>query len=513
MTTQHEQHSLFGEILDWMLAPLLLLWPMSILLTSLIAQNIANRPYDRELAQMVRSMARQVALQPNVGEGASSVRLALPQSVAEFLRADDADHVYYQVLGSRGELVDGEAGLPVPVGDRLLPGEVHFRDETMLGEEVRVAYLWVPLTGSPDEHFALVQLAETLGKRSVLANEIIKGVILPQFLILPLAVLLVWFALARGIRPLNELQQRIRRRESHDLSPIEERDAPEEVAPLVRSINDLLARLDHSLLAQKQFLADAAHQLKTPLAGLRTQAELAQRELDSGADPQSVKRSLQQIARSSQRAAHMVNQLLAMARADDKAQALPLQDVNLVRLATETVRDFVPRALEQRIDLGYEGPEPQAAVPQLPPLRGQPVLIRELIRNLVDNALHYTPAGGTVTVRLIADPFGQVMVLQVEDNGPGIPAAERERVFQPFYRALGTQVDGSGLGLAIVREIALRHGAQVTVADAAVRPASGGDAAAAHGPGALFTVRFLLVAAAGGAADMPPAGEAGVRSV
>jgi two-component system, OmpR family, sensor histidine kinase TctE len=141
------------------------------------------------------------------------------------------------------------------------------------------------------------------------------------------------------------------------------------------------------------------------------------------------------------------------------------------------------------------------------------VLIRELIRNLVDNALHYTPAGGTVTVRLIADPFGQVMVLQVEDNGPGIPAAERERVFQPFYRALGTQVDGSGLGLAIVREIALRHGAQVTVADAAVRPASGGDAAAAHGPGALFTVRFLLVAAAGGAADMPPAGEAGVRSV
>jgi two-component system, OmpR family, sensor histidine kinase TctE len=221
--------------------------------------------------------------------------------------------------------------------------------------------------------------------------------------------------------------------------------------------------------------------------------------LDSGADPQSVKRSLQQIARASQRAAHMVNQLLAMARADDKAQPLPLQDVNLVRLATETVRDFVPRALEQRIDLGYEGPEPQAAVPQLPPhmpqLRGQPVLIRELIRNLVDNALHYVPSGGTVTVRVIADPFGQVMVLQVEDNGPGIPAAERERVFQPFYRALGTQVDGSGLGLAIVREIALRHGAQVTVADAASRPAVGDTTAAAPGPGALFTVRFTIGAA------------------
>jgi two-component system, OmpR family, sensor histidine kinase TctE len=531
MAAPHEQRSLFGEILDWMLAPLLLVWPMSVALTWLVAQEIANRPYDRELGQMVRTLARQVqvrAPQPQPGPGTTtnntsnvtpSVTLRFPAGAAEVLRSDDEDQVFLQVLGLRGELATGDRDLPVPEMQAAQIGEVLYRDDEVHNEPVRVAYLWIAApAGAPHDAAAgsahpLVQVAETLDKRSRLATEIIKGVILPQFIVLPIAVLLVWLALSRGIAPLNELQQRIRRRESHDLSPIEERDAPEEVAPLVRSINDLLARLDHSLLAQKQFLADAAHQLKTPLAGLRTQAELAQRELDSGADPQSVKRSLQQIARSSQRAAHMVNQLLAMARADDKAQALPLQDVNLVRLATETVRDFVPRALEQRIDLGYEGPEPQAAVPQLPPLRGQPVLIRELIRNLVDNALHYTPAGGTVTVRLIADPFGQVMVLQVEDNGPGIPAAERERVFQPFYRALGTQVDGSGLGLAIVREIALRHGAQVTVADAAVRPASGGDAAAAHGPGALFTVRFLLVAAAGGAADMPPAGEAGVRSV
>jgi two-component system, OmpR family, sensor histidine kinase TctE len=500
MAAPHEQRSLFGEILDWMLAPLLLVWPMSVALTWLVAQEIANRPYDRELGQMVRAVARQVQIaSPAQGP---SVSLRFPAGAAEMLRSDDEDQVFVQVLGLRGELASGDRDLPVPEMQASQLGEVQYRDDQVHNEPVRVAYLWIAAPAGAARVAAgsahpLVQVAETLDKRSRLATEIIKGVILPQFIVLPVAVLLVWLALSRGIAPLNELQQRIRRRESHDLSPIEERDAPEEVAPLVRSINDLLARLDHSLLAQKQFLADAAHQLKTPLAGLRTQAELAQRELDSGADPQSVKRSLQQIARSSQRAAHMVNQLLAMARADDKAQPLSLQDVNLVRLATETVRDFVPRALEQRIDLGYEGPEPQAAVPQLPPhmpqLRGQPVLIRELIRNLVDNALHYTPAGGTVTVRLIADPFGQVMVLQVEDNGPGIPAAERERVFQPFYRALGTQVDGSGLGLAIVREIALRHGAQVTLADAAARPA-GGDAAPAHGPGALFTVRFALVA-------------------
>jgi two-component system, OmpR family, sensor histidine kinase TctE len=510
MAAPHEQRSLFGEILDWMLAPLLLVWPMSVALTWLVAQEIANRPYDRELGQMVRAVARQVQIgSPAQGP---SVSLRFPAGAAEMLRSDDEDQVFLQVLGLRGELASGDRDLPVPEMQATQLGEVLYRDDEVHNEPVRVAYLWIatPAGAARDAAGAarvaagsahpLVQVAETLDKRSRLATEIIKGVILPQFIVLPIAVLLVWLALSRGIAPLNELQQRIRRRESHDLSPIEERDAPEEVAPLVRSINDLLARLDHSLLAQKQFLADAAHQLKTPLAGLRTQAELAQRELDSGADPQSVKRSLQQIARSSQRAAHMVNQLLAMARAEDKEQPLPLQDVNLVRLAIETVRDFVPRALEQRIDLGYEGPEPQAAVPQLPPhmpqLRGQPVLIRELIRNLVDNALHYVPSGGTVTVRVIADPFGQVMVLQVEDNGPGIPAAERERVFQPFYRALGTQVDGSGLGLAIVREIALRHGAQVTVADAASRPAVGDTTAAAPGPGALFTVRFTLGAAA-----------------
>jgi two-component system sensor histidine kinase TctE len=314
--------------------------------------------------------------------------------------------------------------------------------------------------------------------------------------ILPLAVLLVWLALARGIAPLNELQQRIRRRDSNDLSPIDERQAPEEVSPLVRAINDLLARLDQSLRAQKHFLADAAHQLKTPLAGLRTQAELAQRQIDAGqTDPQALKKTLQQIARSSQSAAHMVNQLLAMARAENQQQAPQRQVVNLARLATETVRDFVPRALEKRIDLGYEGPSDMAASrhPQGPQVLGHALLLRELIRNLVDNALQYTPAGGTVTVRVIDDPFGQVVVLQVEDSGPGIALAERELVFQPFYRSLGTEVDGSGLGLAIVREIAMQHGAEIAITDASTRTPA---------PGTLITVR--LPASAVVEPDTPP---------
>ena len=488
LPTATEQRSLFGEILDGMLAPLLLLWPMSLALTYAAAQNIANQPYDRELGEMARTIARQIAFERGEPDGVSRARLRLSDIAADVLRADDTDRVYFRVLGSRGEHLAGDPELAAPDDPPVLQ-QLRFRDDEIHSEPVRIVYLWVA-DASADAP-SLVQVAETLGKRSRLATEIIKGVIIPQFVILPLAVLLVWLALARGIRPLNELQQRIRRRRSEDLSPIDEREAPEEVAPLVRAINDLLARLDQSIGAQKHFLADAAHQLKTPLAGLRMQAELAQREIDAGQqDPRSLKRSLQQIAFSSQRAAHMVNQLLAMARAEDKESAQRQQEVRLSRLAREVVRDFVPRAMDKHIDLGYEGPDGDDSTTRM---IGQPLLIRELIRNLVDNALHYTPSGGVVTVRVTSDPFGQVVVLQVEDSGPGIAEAERELVFRPFYRALDTQADGSGLGLAIVKEIATRHDTTVTVADARPRATAmpGG-----HGPGALFTLRFPLASAA-----------------
>ncbi|CAN7592636.1 sensor histidine kinase [Rhizobacter sp. LjRoot28] len=481
-----------------MLAPLLLLWPMSVVLTWLVAQGIANKPFDRELGDKARLLSQHLTVQ-TWADGEPHLVFSLPADATELLHADESDTLFYQVVGPHGEFLGGDRMLPAPPESQEspAPGVLYFRDEEMNGEPVRVAFVRVrvPQPGTGTATAPLVQVAETLGKRSRLATEIIKGVMLPQFVILPVAVLLVWLALARGIAPLNELQQRIRRRESHDLSPIDEREAPEEVSPLVRAINDLLARLDRSISAQKHFLADAAHQLKTPLAGLRTQAELAQREIDAGqVDPQALKKSLQQIARSSQRAAHMVNQLLAMARAENAEQATQHPAVNMARLATEAVRDLVPRALDKRIDLGYEGPETDRAGPRRsrgPLVRGQPVLLRELIRNLVDNALNYTPAGGTVTVRVVDDPFGQVVVLQVEDSGPGIPVAEREKVFQPFYRALGTNVDGSGLGLAIVAEIAAQHQATIALEDANLRsrsPAS--DGTAPFGPGARFTVRF-----------------------
>ncbi len=478
-----------------MLAPLLLLWPLSVLLTWLVAQGLADRPFDRALGEAARAFARQVeaaaAAAPARATGPGSA-FDLPAVVAETLRTQARHDLLFQVTGPDGRLLGGDARLPVPDALDVPPvGELQFRDALHGSEPVRIAHLRLEVPLAPGETPPQVQVAETLEQRSLLASEIIKGVIVPQFVILPVAVLLVWLALARGISPLNELQQRIRRRDSHDLSPIDERAAPEEVSPLVRAINDLLGRLDQSMRSQKRFIADAAHQLKTPLAGLRTQAELAQRELDSGSpDLQQVRRSLEQIALSSQRAAHMVNQLLAFARAENRSHERPAAAVALARLARESVRDRVPRALERRIDLGYEGPASDAE----PCVAGHPILLRELLANLLDNALLYTPAGGSVTVRVTDDPFGQVVVLQVEDSGPGIAPAERAQVFEPFYRSLDNGADGSGLGLAIVREIAQQHAVEVELDDAQPRRRGGSGADPAAGPGARFTLRFRRLA-------------------
>ena len=470
---QRERRSLFGEILDWMLTPLLLLWPISLALTWLVAQNIAGKPFDRALEYNVQALAKLVVVKNN------QVQFNLTGPAREILRADDTDLVYYQVIGTRGETLSGERDLPLPSDDdKLQDGDVRLREDTINGEDVRVAYTWIKVDDKKGGR-VLVQVAETLEKRKTLATEIVKGTMVPQFVTLPLAVLLVWLALVRGIKPLAQLEKRIRARKPDDMSPLDDNAVPEEVAPLVSSINDLLSRLKTSLTTQKRFLADAAHQLKTPLAGLRMQADLAQRETNAD----ELKKSLKHIGKSSVRATHTVNQLLALARAETTGRSLAKQTVNMVLIASEVMADSVPRALEKQIDLGYEGPDAGGQATQL---EGNPTLLKELVRNLLDNAIAYTPEKGQVTLRLLTDAFSGVLVLLVEDSGPGIPAAERELVFQPFYRALGTNVDGSGLGLAIVVEIAKQHDATVSIEDAMLPGHT-------QSPGTRIAVRFAPV--------------------
>ncbi len=470
---QREQRSLFGEILDWMLTPLLLLWPISLVLTWFVAQSAAGKPFDQ-------------ALEINVGELAALVqtrdgqlRFDMPMPARKLLRASESDTIYYQVIGARGELLSGERNLPLPPPDESpFFGQVRLRDDDYQGDGLRVAYKWLEVD-LPMGRPVLVQVAETLDKRAVLATEIVKGVMLQQFIILPLAVLLVWLGLAYAIKPLNKLEERIRARKPDDLSPLDDRSVPQEVAPLVSSVNDLLQRLTKSIEHQKRFLADAAHQLKTPLAGLRMQADLAQRE---GVSAEEFKLSLRQIGNASVRATHTVNQLLALARAEGSSTAMARQPCDLAELTVAAVQDCLTRANDKAIDLGYEG-EPPGAKGVV--VDGNATLLSELIRNLLDNAIHYTPSSpdhpGVVTARVLADPFGKVLLLQVEDSGPGIAPAEREMVFKPFYRVLGSGVDGSGLGLPIVLEIAQLHRATVSIEDTDSR---------LDPPGCRFVVRF-----------------------
>lgn len=474
--------SLFGDILDWLLMPLLLLWPLSIGVTYLAAKSIANEPFDRSLEDRVTVLAQQVK------EMNGELSAQLPFAARDILRADDVDNVYFQVSGPKRELITGDSDVPLPEDEEVpVPWAVMMRDGQMRNAEVRIAYTYVNLQpgGNPEQaiaapRYALVQMAETTEKRRMLANQIIKGVILPEFIILPIAIALLWFALSRGLSPLTTLQENIRARRPDDLSPIDSRSVPEEISPLVRSLNEMLARLAQSIQSQKRFIADAAHQMKTPLAGMRMQSELALRQ-DAR---EEIQRSLEQLAKSSASATRLVNQLLALARAEnDSPHSTPLQSVELALLARSTVHDWFGNAQARDIDLGFEADEMNLVI------AGNATMLREMLNNLIDNALLYTQPRGSVTVRVRREESRALAIIEVEDNGPGIAASERDLVFDRFYRILGSESEGSGLGLAIVREIALRHDAEVDIFS---NPRSTDP----RFPGCLFRISFRMGSAA-----------------
>lgn len=436
---QHRQPSLFGEILDWMMAPLMILWPISMAVEYALAYSVANTAYDRELRNELVVFSRQLTYQDG------RVALSLADAARHILVADELAEVAFQLRGPENEIVDGDRDLAaVDFQPDMEPERVYFRNDTLRQRDVRVAYMFAQVRGMPGA--VLVQVAETEEKRTLLASNIIGGVLAAQFVLLPLALMLVWFGLSKGIAPLEEIRRTIRNRKLHDLSPINPTDAPEEIRPFIDSINDLMRRLSVSMQVQQRFVADAAHQMRTPLAGLKTQAELALRQRDL----EGIEQTMRQIALGADRASRLINQLLALARAESHTPA-GMQRLDLRALSESVTRDWVAQAQAGDIDLGYE------AGTEAVPVEGNPLLLRELLGNLIDNAIRYTPAGGTVTVKVGCQ--GEAAVVDVEDNGSGIPAAEQALVFERFYRVLGTETEGSGLGLAIVREIAeLHHG-------------------------------------------------------
>jgi len=439
----HRQGSLFGEIVDWLLAPFLILWPLSMGVEYYLAYNVAAAAYDRELAESVAAISRQVGFD----RGRVLVDMA-PAAHAMFESRGNSEGLF-QVRGLKNEIIDGNSRLPlIEFSAEMEPRTVYFRDELVDERALRVAYTFAQAPGMPGA--VLVQVAEAEDKRIKLAGDISSAVLAAQFVLLPLALLMVSFGLSKGIAPLDTLRDKIRSRPPGDLSPIDLAEAPEEVRPFIQSINDLMARLEGSMRSQQRFVADAAHQMRTPLAGLKTQAELALRQRDA----EGIEHAMRQIAFGADRASRLVNQLLALARADSRA-AVTLEPIDLGELTHEVAREWVARAIEKRIDLGVEG-HAQGSV-----IDGNAALLHELLSNLVDNAIRYTEPGGKVTARIGRTPRG--IELCVEDNGIGIDPKDRELVLERFYRVLGTGSEGSGLGLAIVREIAALHGGSVSV--------------------------------------------------
>lgn len=475
-----EPRSLFGEILDFMLTPLLLLWPLTIIVTLIAARPLADAPYDASLSDRTQSLSQQVQFELTNAGAVASVADGTKE-----LFSREGGLLNYQVVAPNDQTIFGDPSLPRPsLYDYPELGQVNYRNISHRGTRLRVAYTYVPVRGAEElTHPVLVQVAESFEQRSDLANQIIKGVIFPQFVILPITAALVWFGLSRGLKPVRALRDRIRARRPDDLSPIDPNSAPQEIAPLVESFNELLTRLETNLATQRRFIADAAHQMKTPLAGIRMQAELALRE-DEPADRE---RSLTQLARSSERASHLINQLLALARAESVGEKASFERLELNTLLREVVTELAPLALAAKLDLGFdESGQPITVV-------GNPVLLGELIQNLVSNAIHYTPAYGVINIRLrtAGQMTPPMAMLEIEDNGPGIPLAERDSVFERFYRlrdriaANEGEARGSGLGLAIVREIARLHQAQIDISDGAPWPTGRGQ-----GHGTNFVVQI-----------------------
>jgi two-component system sensor histidine kinase TctE len=441
-----------NKLLVRVLIPMAIVMGISGVIGYYQARNFVNASYDRSMLEEARGLAEQVQVT------GADVLLDMPAVADEIIRADSTDRIYYQIRIMDGEVVAGDTVLPQPPGQSQ---RAVYYDTLVQGEAVRVVSIpLLPSTHSP----IVVQYAETLRKRKVLANEIVFAVIAPQLALMVLA----WIAIQRGVMvglaPIERLARSIEQRSPDDLAPLPVAEVPQELLPLLAAFNSMLVRLDGAAVAQKRFVADAAHQLRTPLAALRIQLERALREPDTAVR----EHLLQQLVAAIERTARLSSQLLLLARAEPGGTKAPSNECfDLCDLAFKTGSNWVARALQQDADLGLETPDHPIHV------HGEPLMIGELINNLIDNALRY--GGSQITLRVAQTDAG--VELAVEDDGAGVPEAEAMRIFERFYRAPGSKAGGSGLGLSIVREIA--HGSG---AECGYRPREGG--------GACFFIRF-----------------------
>ncbi|MFH0934017.1 MAG: ATP-binding protein [Pseudomonadota bacterium] len=430
--------SLRSYLMQRLLISLYLLWIVSTAVGYFATINYANQPYDLVLLQRAHEIAAQLGL------GSGNERLGIAPALPDGSDPGMPDRVLYTVTDSEGHKLAGNGNTLRPLSYRRGRSGPLFSNGEREGQKTRM----VSLTFQSDGRLLQLHVSETTQQRQALIRGILANIVIPQLLLTLIALAVVWYGLKQGLRPLERLRREVLDRKRDDLGQLDGSQAPAEVRPLIDAVNNLLERLKQVMGAQQRFVADAAHQLRTPFAGLKMQAELALRTHD----PEQKQHALNHILTSTRHGTRLVNQLLALARNEpaglgsDRFAALDIR-----QLAQECTSNWVPLALEKDIDLGYESDTEAHMV------YGDAASLTEMLGNLIDNAILYTQSGGRITVSVKA--VNGKTALCVEDNGPGIDPQHRERVFERFYRVLGSGQSGSGLGLAIVAEVAKRHNA------------------------------------------------------
>jgi two-component system sensor histidine kinase TctE len=454
--------SLRARLLLALLAPLTLLFILGGLVSYALGQYFADTVYDGWLFDSASSLALEVERRPD------GVFVDIPPQTQRLFEWDSTDRTYFRIRGEHSGLVAGRADMPVLGGDideyegttfydlleqlvddlidfDLDDDEVgRFYDGRMDGEDVRIAEIQLPAAQYGE--VVTIEVAETTGKRQGLAQAILAATLVPQILLIVVAAAAVRRAVRRSLAPLDTIAARLEASRPEHLAPIPDDDVPPEVLPLTRALRNLLMRLNDALHAQRRFISEAAHQLRTPLTGIKLQAEAILRE-NTSAEARPLIEALRQ---STDRAARLSNQLLSLARAEpDGRGGRPMRRFDLHALAQETGAEWAPRALARGQDMHF------TSTPDDEPvwITGDEDLLREAIGNLLDNAIKYGREGGTVQLRLHSQPR---MAIEVEDDGPGIAEDQRPQMLQRFVR--GKRGDGSGLGLPIAQNIARMHG-------------------------------------------------------
>ncbi|MCB5184225.1 sensor histidine kinase [Methylobacillus gramineus] len=447
-------NSLRQKLLRWLLIALSLLVAVGIVTDYFMALEPAREVYDQHLLKLAYNMERNLPADKSAWTGAYP---AIERSLLKS-ELDSYDAAKAAIFDEAGHFIAGESGLPI--NPPAVDGKPVYYDAKFNGDPIRVVALRSQSLG------AVLYLAETTYKRNRLVQKTLLHMIVPELIFAIFAIVVLWVGVGRGLQPLAQIRAQINARSETDLSPMDEGKAPEEIREIITALNSLLARLDQSLKLQNQFLANAAHQLRTPLAGLQMQLELSGEQ-----SPQEREQSHQRMLTSTRRIVRLANQLLALARAEGEADVNKFTHINISDAIQDLAADWLTRAYAKNIDLGLNLENVQVEAS-----RWQ---IQEMLANLVDNALRYTPVGGNITIRCYADT--NQGVIEVEDNGPGIPQDQREQVFDRFYR-LDEGPEGCGLGLAIVREIVRHHGGSIAINQPI------------DGVGTLVTIQLPLVA-------------------